>query len=194
MKKLEKFYLMMQDYGGPIGMRIAKKNPDFIKGLIIQNANTYMKGVGEWPQKLKKLEEEENFEELTKFTEWLMSKDGLKEMYLGGAKDASKVDPISYLTDNAFLQRAGILDIQKTLFQDYGSNFPKYPEWQEYLKIHQPKTLVLWGDNDKFFGPDGADAYREDLENVEIHHFDSGHFMLEEHPQKAIELIKKFIR
>jgi len=192
--QLDEFYLMMQDYGGPIGLRIATAKPERIKGLIIQNANTYLEGLGEWPQKMKKLREAEDYEGLTVFKDWLMSIEGLKAMYLNGASDASKVDPISYLTDEAFVQRKGNNEIQTALFQDYGSNFPKYPEWQTYLKDKQPKTLVLWGVNDKFFSKPGGEAYGKDLKDVEIHFFDGGHFMLEEYPEESIALIKDFIK
>lgn len=192
--QLDEFYLMMQDYGGPIGLRIATAKPERIKGLIIQNANAYMQGLGEWPQKMKALQDAEDFEGLTTFKDWLMSGEGLKAMYLDGASDATKVDPISYLTDEAFLQREGNNEIQTALFQNYGSNFPKYPEWQAYLKKEQPKTLVLWGVNDKFFSKPGGEAYRNDLKDVEIHFFDGSHFLLEEYGTESIELIKNFIQ
>jgi len=190
---IESFYLMMHDYGGPIGMRIATNNPDRIKGLIIQNANIYMDGLGEWPQKMAGYMQKEQFEELGKFKNYLLSAEGIKEQYFAGSNNPQKIDPISYLTDIAFFDRENIRNKQIVLFDDYGTNPPKYPEWQNFLRTNQPKTLVLWGEHDKFFSKPGGEAYRKDLKEVDIHFFDGGHFILEEFPQESIALIKKFL-
>lgn len=192
--KIGQFYLMMQDYGGPVGMRIATQNPNRIKGLIIQNANTYLEGLGEWSQKIGGYVENEQFEELTKFKNYLMSTEGIKIHYTTGSKNVDKIDPIAYLTDNAFFDRENVRNIQNTLFDNYGTNFPKYPEWQSYLRLYQPQTLVIWGENDKYFSKAGGEAYRKDLKDVEIHFFVAGHFMLEEFPAESIDLIHKFIK
>lgn len=190
---IDKFHLMMQDYGGPVGMRIAAKNPNRIKSLIIQNANTYMEGLGEWSQKIGSYVQNEQFKELEEFKSYLMSAEGVKMQYTAGSKNPEAIDAISYLTDNAFLDRTKVREIQSSLFNNYGTNFPKYPEWQSYLRINQPKTLVLWGENDKYFSKAGGAAYQKDLKDVEIHFFDAGHFMLEEFPNEAIELIRAFL-
>lgn len=190
---IEKFYLMMQDYGGPIGMRIASQNPNRIQGLIIQNANTYMEGLGEWSQRIGGYVENEQFEELEDFKTYLMSEEGVKMQYTAGSKHPTRIDPISYLTDNAFLDRKNVRRIQSSLFNNYGTNFPKYEEWQDYLQTYQPKTLVLWGEHDKYFSKAGGAAYQKDLKEVEIHFFDAGHFMLEEFPYESIELIRTFL-
>lgn len=190
---INKFYLMMQDYGGPIGMRIASKNPDRIQGLIIQNANTYMEGLGEWSQRIGGYVQNEQFKELEAFKTYLMSAEGVKMQYTAGSKKPQTIDALSYLTDIAFLDRYNARDIQSVLFDNYGSNFPKYGDWQHYLNTHQPKTLVLWGENDKYFSKAGGEAYRKDLKEVEIHFFDAGHFMLEEFPNQSIELIRTYL-
>jgi len=171
--EIDQFYLMMQDYGGPIGMRIATQNPERIKGLIIQNANAYMEGLGEWSNKIGGYVQNEQFEELTKFKNYLMSEKGIKMQYTAGAKNPEKIDAVTYLTDNAFFDRENVRQIQTVLFNNYGTNFPKYPEWQTYLRTHQPQTLVLWGENDKYFSKAGGEAYRKDLKDVEIHFFKS---------------------
>lgn len=192
--KIPPFYLMMQDYGGPIGFRIATKRPQCIKGLIIQNANTYMEGIGEWPLKIGAYQKANDLEGLNNFKNYLMSYDGIKEQYLSGSKHPEKIDPISYTSDAKFMEREGINEIQTALFYNYGTNFPKYPEWQNYLKKHQPKTLIVWGENDKFFSKPGGEAYSNDLKNAFIHFFDGGHFMLEEYSNEVTDLIKKFIQ
>ena len=191
--QIDYYYLMMQDYGGPIGFRIATKHPENIKGLIIQNANAYLEGLGEWPQKLANLQEAGDMEGILELKDWFMSIEGLKAMYVDGAKDAQKVDPISYLTDEALLKRKGNNDIQTALFSNYNSNFPKYHEWQTYFRNHQPPTLIIWGVNDLFFSKPGAEAFSKDLKNLETHFFDGGHFMLEEYPQESVQLIENFI-
>ncbi len=191
--KLKQFYLLMQDYGGPIGMRIATADPGLIKGLIIQNANLYLEGLGEWPQKMKAYAEQKAFEELAAFKNYLLSPEGIKEQYIAGAFHPDKIDSVAYLTDNAFFDRAHVREIQTVLMNNYASNFPKYPEWQAYLKKFQPRTLVLWGEHDKFFSKSGGSAYGKDLNNVEIHFFNGGHFMMEEYPEEATSIISAFL-
>lgn len=190
---LGSYYIMMQDYGGPIGFRMAHRRPEKIKGFIVQNANAYFEGLGEWAQKIGAMQKAGDLEGINELKDWFMSIEGLKEMYLTDAKAPSKVDPISYLTDEAFLRRKGINEIQTALFNNYGSNFEKYGEWQKYLKDHQPPTLVIWGIHDKFFSVEGAKAYAKDLKDVETHLIDGSHFMLEEYPDQAAELITEFI-
>lgn len=191
--KLDTFFLFVQDYGGPIGFRIAAKKPHHIKGLIIQNANAYMEGLGEWAMKIGDYQKTNNMEGLNNFKDYLMSLEGLKEQHLGGASKASTIDTSYYLMDNAFLNRKGAKEIQTAMFFNYGTNFPKYPEWQNYFKTHQPKTLIVWGENDKFFSKAGGEAYSKDLKNIESHYFNGGHFLLDEFSVEVVEKVKKFI-
>lgn len=191
--KIDKFYLLMQDYGGPIGFRIALNQPDSILGLIIQNANIYKEGLGEWAQKIGSYSINKDYKGLKKYKNHLMSLKGIKEQYLTGARNPEKIDPISYLTDYAFISRKGVKKNQSILFDDYSNNFPKYTEWQKFLKEKQPPTLIVWGNNDKFFNSQGAKAYKNDLKNPTIKLYDSGHFMLEEYYKDVSLQIKKFI-
>ncbi len=191
---LNKFYLFVQDYGGPIGFRIATRRPELIKGLIIQNANIYVEGFGEWALEIGGYMQNNDVEAMNKYKKHLTTLEGLREQYVTGSKEASLIDPASYFLDYAFLNRPGIKDIFLTLFDDYGSNFEKYEEWQNYLKTYQPPTLVVWGENDKFFSSPGAEAYKKDLKNVEIHLFDGGHFMLEEYYKEVAVLTDLFIQ
>ncbi|UZO82232.1 alpha/beta hydrolase [Aquimarina sp. ERC-38] len=192
--ELNSFHLLVQDYGGPIGFRIATNRPELIKSLIIQNANAYMEGLGEWAMKIGEFQKANDMDGLHNFKDYLLSIDGLKEQHLGGASRPSDIDPSYYLMDNAFLSRTGAKEIQAAMFFNYGSNFPKYPEWQNYFKTHQPKTLVVWGENDKFFTKVGGEAYGKDLENIEMHFFNGGHFVLEEYASDIAKIINKFIK
>lgn len=192
--KLSSFYLYIQDYGGPIGMRIANRRPELVRGLIIQNANSYIEGLGEWAQKIGGFVEAKNFEALVAYREYLISPEGIKSQYLTGAKDITAVDPVSYMTDAALIQRPALKEPQIAIFNDYGNNIPQYAQWQQYLQEHQPPTLIVWGKGDKFFNEAGAKAYRKDLEEVDLHFFEGGHFMLEEYANEVAQLIKKFIQ
>ncbi|RKR12467.1 pimeloyl-ACP methyl ester carboxylesterase [Maribacter vaceletii] len=191
--QLDSFYLFVQDYGGPIGYRIAVKRPNLINGLIIQNANAYMEGLGEWAMKIGKFQKDKDTDGLINFKNYLLSLDGLKEQHLGGALKPLSIDPSYYLMDNAFLSRAGAKEIQTAMFFNYGSNFSKYAEWQNYFKIHQPKTLIVWGINDKFFNKTGGEAYSKDIKNITSCYFNGGHFLLNEYAVEVAEKIKDFI-
>ncbi|MEO1050389.1 MAG: alpha/beta hydrolase [Bacteroidota bacterium] len=193
--KIGSHYIMMQDYGGPIGFRMAHRRPEKVKGFIVQNANAYFEGLsGEWAQKYSALLASGDTEGVLELQNWWMSLNGLKAMYLGGVKDPSKVDPLSYLTDEALLRREGIQEIQITFLNDYGSNFERYPEWQKYLRDHQPPTIIIWGIHDKFFSVEGAKAFSNDLKKVETHFIDGSHFLLELHSDQAADLITAFIK
>lgn len=192
--QLDKFYLFVQDYGGPIGFRIATRRPELIKGLIIQNANIYAEGFGEWAMEIGGYMQNNDIKALNKYKKHLTNLEGLKEQYLTGSKDVSLIDPSSYFLDYAFLNRPGVKDIFLTLFDNYGTNFEKYEEWQNYLRMHQPRTLVVWGENDKFFSKPGGEAFAKDLNDVELHFFDGGHFILEEYHKEVAILMDTFIK
>ena len=186
------FYL--QDYGGPIGFRIINRRPELVRGLIIQNANMYMEGIGPDVQKIGALSAANDTEGLQAATNYMMSWEGIKEQYLFGASLPDRISPDSYNMDHFFFERPGIKDIQKALFRDYENNFPKYPEWQNYLRKHQPPTLLVWGKNDKIFPGAGATAYKKDLPKAEIHLFNGGHFLLEESGEEVGVLIQSFLK
>jgi pimeloyl-ACP methyl ester carboxylesterase len=188
-----KFNLYIQDYGGPIGYRIASKRPELIESLIIQNANAYIDGFGPEVQKIGKLEQAGDLEGLKNAVECMISLDGIKRQYLHGAENPEGVSPDSYLSDHFFMERAGVKDLQVKLFQNYNTNFPLYESWQNYLRTHQPPTLIVWGKNDEIFTASGAKAYLRDLPDAELHLLNGGHFVLEEHHLKVAELIDQFL-
>ncbi|MCC8408554.1 alpha/beta hydrolase [Mucilaginibacter sp. UR6-1] len=184
----------MQDYGGPIGFRIAAERPELVKGLIIQNANAYMQGLGPAVQQIGALARANDIAGLDAAVNHMMSYQGIKEQYVCGVNSADAISPDSYTLDHFLMEQPGRKEIQKILFNNYASNFPKYPQWQQYLRNNQPPTLITWGKNDVIFPSSGALAYRQDLPDAEIHLYNGGHFLLEEYGTAIAELIRAFIK
>jgi pimeloyl-ACP methyl ester carboxylesterase len=177
----KRFSMYVQDYGAPVGFRIASKHPEWIESLIIQNGNAYEEGLG--PAAFELLKEfskarTDKSEQSTRSN--ILKPDFTKMQYIDGASNAEKISPDSWNMDQYFLNRTGNAEIQIQLLYDYQNNLERYPEWQSYFRQHQPSILVVWGKNDKFFTQEGALAYKRDLKNIEVHFLDSGHFALEE--------------
>lgn len=188
---LKDINLYVQDYGGPVGFRIASRRPELIQSLIIQNANSYVEGFGTAAQPLVAyIENPEANEQSARF---FLSMDATKWQYLNGADNPKKISPDSYSMDQYYLNRSGNNEIQLALFRDYGSNISKYEEWQHYFRKHKPHALVVWGKNDEMFIEAGGNAYKKDLPSAEIHFFNGGHFILEEHHLDVAKLIDNFI-
>jgi pimeloyl-ACP methyl ester carboxylesterase len=186
-----RYYLYLQDYGGPIGFRIATKHPERIAGLVIQNANAYEEGLSEavkgpavpfWKE--RNAGSEAPMRELLKLP-------ATKMQYQAGAYDANNVNPDSWLFDQALLDRPGADAIQLDLLHDYRNNPPLYPIWQAYFRQHQPRTLIVWGKGDPLFIPPGAQAYLRDLPRAKLVWLNGGHFALEEYAATIAKEIKK---
>ncbi len=178
---LTRFTIYMQDFGGPVGFRLAVAHPDMIDGLIIQNANAYETGIA--PDVLKDMRTRAAGPLDAKASaalEGMLSPDGTKFQYLTGARDPANVDPTSYRLDSFVQALPQQHRVQRALIVDYYDNVRQYPAWHAYLKARQPKTLILWGKNDPIFLPAGAQAYRDDVPKAEVHMLDTGHFALEE--------------
>lgn len=188
--KLNDLILYVQDYGGPIGFRITSRRPSLIRALIIQNANAYNEGLGDAIAPMRNYFTNPN-KETEKGARWIFTT--TKWQYTDGAEDVSKISPDSYIVDQLFLERPGNDKIQLALFRDYKNNLTLYPKWQSYFREMQPPTLVLWGRNDKIFIAPGAEAYKKDLKNIEVHLLNGGHFVLEEFHQEAANLIDSFL-
>lgn len=192
-KKLNKFYLYMQDYGGPIGLRLAAKHPQWIEGLIIQNANVYMEGVGEaLAQPVMPFWQNRNAETEAPLR-GLLSFDGTKLQYQAGVKNLELLSPDAWTFDQQKIDRPGNAEIQLDLLYDYKNNVPLFEVWQNYLRSNKPATLITWGKNDPFFTEGGARAYLKDIPEAELHWLDSGHFALEDHHEEISEYISAFI-
>jgi pimeloyl-ACP methyl ester carboxylesterase len=187
---LRKFSLYMHDYGGPVGFRIAKGHPEWIEALIIQNANAYEEGIGKGFDDVKELWKARN-ERTERPIRDLLARDSLKALYRAGEPDPEKTSPDAWNMDHYFLGLPGRVDIQLELLYDYRNNLEKYPEWQAYFRKHQPPAIVVWGKNDIFFTPEGAQGYMRDLKNIEVHLLDNGHYAVEAEWKHIAEHIKR---
>ena len=170
----------MQDYGGPVGFRILPRHPDWLEWLIIQNTNAYEVGfTPAWDgfrNALWKNRTPETEKPLMAFLE----PDAIKSIYLHGHKRPELISPDNWNMDAYLMQRPGARQVQMEFFYDYRTNVALYPQWQEFLRNRQPKTLIFWGQNDIFFTPEGGEAYLRDLPDAEMHRLDSGHFAVED--------------
>ena len=191
--EIDRLYLYVHDYGGPIGFRIASKNPTLIKGLIIQNANAYEEGWGPAAGGLRQYIEDPSEENKSNIAMFLTLA-GTKFQYFSGAPDTLKISPDTYSIDQYYLDRPGNDKIQYTLFRDYKTNIARYEEWQSYFGSEQPRTLIIWGKNDPIFTAKGAMAYKNHLPKAELYLLDGGHFLAVENPSEIARLIKSFVR
>lgn len=188
---LKKFSIYLQDYGGPVGFRIASRRPDAIQALIIQNANAYLEGIGPAFSAVPEFWKNRNAQ-TEKPVRAQLTLEGTKFQYLDGVADPGRINPDAYSYDQYLLDREGNNEIQMDLFYDYRHNVPLYPVWQHYFKKYQPPALIAWGMNDKFFTAAGAKAYLQHLPDAELHLVNSGHFALEEFHFEIAALIKSF--
>nr|WP_295870837.1 alpha/beta hydrolase [uncultured Chitinophaga sp.] len=187
---LTKFHLYMQDYGGPIGFRIITRHPEWVASLLIQNANAYTEGLGPDVQEIGRLQQAGDPAALAAAVDRKLTAEGMRADNLVGATDPSRISPDSWTFDAAIIDKP----IQRVLFANYGTNFPLYPQWQAWLRHHQPRTLITWGKNDNIFPGEGATAYLRDVPDAELHLFDGGHFLLEEYGDEVAALIKTFLK
>nr|WP_294167206.1 alpha/beta hydrolase [uncultured Sphingomonas sp.] len=186
---LTSYLLYMQDYGGPVGCRIFVQRPDAVAGLVVQNANAYVEGVGA-PLKdaLTPLWENRTAETEAPGREFLGAESTMQQ-WLVGARDEENINPDNWVLDQALLDRPGTQDYQVDLLADYKSNVARYDDLHVAFREHQPKTLILWGKNDPIFIPPGAEAYQRDLPDAKLVWLDAGHFVLDENtPQVAREI------
>jgi len=181
------------DYGAPIGYRIAAKYPEKVEGLIIQNGCAYDEGLKEFWDPIKKYWAEYTVEN-GKALEGFHAPEGLKWQYTHGVQNVEIISPDNWNIDLQHLTRPENNEIQLAMFYDYRTNVTLYPQWQEYFRTYQPPTLIVWGQNDHIFPPDGAHPYKNDLKNIDFHLLNTGHFALEEEGERIAKLISKFMR
>ena len=180
------------DYGAPTGLRLAVEHPDRITAIISQNGNAYEDGLSEGWNPIRaywKDSSEANRTALRGFlapgtTQW---------QYTHGVTDPTTVSPDGYSLDNFYLARPGADEVQLDLFGDYKSNVALYPTFQKYFKTHKPPLLAVWGKNDPFFLPAGAEAFKRDIPNAVVRFLDTGHFALETHAAEVAAEIRKFM-
>jgi pimeloyl-ACP methyl ester carboxylesterase len=189
---VDRYALYVMDYGAPVGFRLATKHPERVTALIVQNGNAYVEGIQKFWEPIQKYWASGSKED-REAIRWLTSLKATKWQYTHGVPDTTLVSPDSWTMDQARLDRPGNQEIQLDLFYDYRTNIPLYPEWQAYFRKHQPPTLIVWGRNDQIFVVDGADPYKRDLPNAEMHLIDTGHFALETHGPEIAGLIRDFL-
>lgn len=188
----ETFVMYVQDYGAPIGYRIASAQPQRVKGLIIQNGNAYEEGLREFWEPLKSLWKNPTAE-TRKAAAAFFELPATKWQYTHGVRDTGSISPDTWTNDQFGLERPGNKEIQLRLFENYATNVPLYPTWQAYFREHQPPALVVWGKNDTIFPAQGAYPYQRDLKNIDFNLLDTGHFALEEDGDVIADKIRGFL-
>lgn len=189
---IDRYSLFVQDYGGPVGFRLALAHPDRLVALVIQNAVAHEDGLGPLWQTRRDFWADRAANEAALRANFL-SFDATRQRHLGTSPNVSQYDPDLWTDEFAFLSRPGQGDIQMDLFYDYRTNVASYPTWQAWLRSHQPPLLVLWGRFDPSFQIDKAEAYRRDVPNAEVHVLDAGHFALDEAPDAIAHLTRRFL-
>jgi pimeloyl-ACP methyl ester carboxylesterase/alkylhydroperoxidase family enzyme len=189
---LTRYALYVFDYGAPVGFRLALAHPERIAALISQNGNAYEEGLSEGWNPIRAYWQnpsQQNRDQLRT----ILQAGTTQFQYTHGEVDLSGIAPDSYTLDQHFLDRPGNDEIQLDLFGDYKSNLALYPRFQEYLRTYRPPVLALWGRNDPFFLPSGAEAFRRDVPDAEVHLLDAGHFLLEAHLDEAARILRAFL-
>jgi pimeloyl-ACP methyl ester carboxylesterase len=188
----DRFALYVFDYGAPTGFRLALKHPERITALISQNGNAYEEGLSDGWNPIRAYWQEPsraNREALRA----LLTHETTVWQYTHGVRDTALVSPDGYSLDDFYLSRPGADEIQLDLFGDYRSNVALYPAFQQYFRTHRPPLLAVWGKNDPFFLPAGAEAFRRDIPGAEVRFFDTGHFALETHAVEIAAAISDFL-
>jgi pimeloyl-ACP methyl ester carboxylesterase len=192
---LQRYAIYMQDFGGPVGFRLASRRPERVSFLILQNANAYEEGLPDsfWQpaRTLWKDPTPANYEMIRNAA---MSDEALEWNYTHGVQDLERVNPDNWVLQRALLNRPGNKNIMLALLNDYGHNLAQYPKWQDYFRKHQPPTLIVWGKNDIIFPDSGAHPYKKDLKNLDFNLLDTGHFALEEHAEVVAAHIRRFAK
>ena len=191
---LTKYALYVQDYGAPVGYRLASQHPDRITAIVVQNGNAYDEGLdNDFWKPIKAYWQEPNGKAKRDNLRNLVTYEATQWQYTHGVKNPELVSPDGAAHDQFLLDRKGNDEIQLDLFLSYGSNPPLYPKWQEYFRTHQPPMLIAWGKNDQIFPAAGAEPYKRDLKTLELHLLDAGHFALESNGDEIAQLMREFL-
>jgi len=188
----DRYAVYVFDYGAPTGFRLALRHPERIAAIISQNGNAYVEGLSDGWTPIRAYWQDPsaaNREALRAF----LTHETTRWQYVHGVADEALVSPDGYTLDSHYLARPGADEVQLDLFLDYASNVALYPEFQAYFRKHRPPFLAVWGKNDPFFLPPGAEAFRRDLPDAEIRFFDTGHFALETHAREIADAIRVFL-
>jgi pimeloyl-ACP methyl ester carboxylesterase len=189
---LSRFAIYVFDYGAPTGFRLAVRHPERISAIISQNGNAYEEGLSDGWTPIRAYWQdpsEKNRAALRAF----LSPETTVWQYTHGVADTSRVSPDGYSLDNFYLARPGAHDVQLDLFGDYKTNVAMYPDFQAYFRQHKPPFLAVWGKNDPFFLPPGAEAFKRDMPLADVRFFDTGHFALETHCEDIAKVMGDFL-
>jgi pimeloyl-ACP methyl ester carboxylesterase len=189
---LDHYAIYVFDYGAPVGLRLALAHPERITAIISQNGNAYEEGLSQGWNPIQKYWKDPTAENRAALREFLKP-EATKWQYVHGVPDESLVAPEAYELDSALLARPGNDEIQLDLFLDYASNVALYPKFQEYFRTKRPPLLAVWGKNDPFFLPTGAEAFKRDNPKAEVHFYETGHFALETHYGEIADAIRDFL-
>lgn len=191
--KLRKYALYVFDYGAPTGFRLAMADPERVAAIVSQNGNAYEEGLGGAWAPIQKYWSEPTAAHRKVVRDAVLTLEGTKMQYTHGVANPDLIAPETYTLDFALLQRPGQEDIQLDLFLNYASNVALYPAFQKYFREHQPQLLAIWGKNDPFFIPPGAEAYKRDNPNATVEFLDTGHFALETHVEEITAAMHKLL-
>jgi pimeloyl-ACP methyl ester carboxylesterase len=191
--QLEHYALYVFDYGAPTGFRMAMARPERITAIVSQNGNAYEEGLGDAWDPIRKYWAAPTTENRGVIRKNILTLEGTRWQYTHGAKDPESIAPESYTLDWALLERPGNNEVQLDLFLDYASNVKLYPKFQEYFRQSKPPFLAIWGKNDPFFIPAGAEAFRKDLPDAKVQFLDTGHFALETHVEEIALAMRDFL-
>jgi len=189
---LDRYAIYVFDYGAPVGFRLALAHPERITAIISQNGNAYEEGLSQGWNPIQKYWKEPTPANRTALRDFL-TPESTRSQYVYGVSDEKLVAPEAYTLDSALLARPGDDEIQLDLFLDYASNVALYPRFQDYFRAKKPPLLAVWGKNDPFFLPPGAEAFKRDNPNAEVHFYDTGHFALETHSREIAHRIREFL-
>jgi pimeloyl-ACP methyl ester carboxylesterase len=188
----DRFALYVFDYGAPTGFRMAVRHPERITAIISQNGNAYAEGLSDGWTPIRAYWEDAS-QANRKALRAFLTPETTRWQYTHGVPDPTTVSPDGQNLDNYYLARPGVDEIQLDLFGDYKSNVALYPTFQQYFRTHKPPLLAVWGKNDPFFLPPGAEAFRRDIPNAQVRFFDTGHFALETHCNEIASAIRDFL-
>jgi pimeloyl-ACP methyl ester carboxylesterase len=190
---LSRYALYLFDYGAPTGLRLAMAHPERVTAIVSQNGNAYEDGLGDAWGPIRTYWSAPTAENREVLRQNIMTLEATRWQYTHGVANPQSVAPESYTLDTALFQRPGNIEIQLDLFLDYASNVKLYPKFQEYFRKSKPPLLAIWGKNDPFFIPAGAEAFRKDLPNAQVHFLDTGHFAIETHVEEIAAAMREFL-
>ena len=191
--ELKSYALYVFDYGAPTGFRLATRHPERVTGIVSQNGNAYEEGLGDAWGPIRQYWAQPTPENRDVIRQNILNPEGTRWQYTHGVANPEILAPESWTLDAALLERPGNKDIQLDLFLDYASNVQLYPKFQEYFRRSQPPLLAIWGKNDPFFIPAGAEAFRRDIPAAQVRFLDTGHFAIETHAVEIASAMKEFL-